>query len=166
MQSGISLYSRIKSNDLLGKNSRSKILPSSNYRKKEVRLTAEIFSTRWAKNTSPFTPHKLKLYTPDGYCLSGIYYQHKDSSEKTSVILLFQSNSSLVKHGEYEWLLETCEKRGFVIDFISIDYRGCGESNGKILQATDFILDGDTLYQFVRKMLKKEPKIGHKNLNN
>ncbi|MEL7432199.1 MAG: alpha/beta hydrolase [Chlamydiota bacterium] len=141
---------------------RKKVLPSTQYRKKEIRTTAEVFARIWSEEEenplkTHFTTRLIRLHTPDGAALSGVHYIHKQAEEQTPTVLLFQPNGSLVKHGEYDWLLSSCQKRGTVANFISVDYRGCGESSGKPMRIFDLILDGDTLYQYVTSSLKKQP---------
>ncbi len=135
---------------------RSLILPSSNYRKKEVRTTADIFLDRWSLRAETslqrfFSIDLLTLHTPDGIALSGVYYNAKKRIANTPVVILFQSNSSLMQHGEYDWLLEECAKKELAIDFVSFDYRGCGESPGKAKRINDLVLDGDAAYQYVKE---------------
>ncbi|MEM8628687.1 MAG: alpha/beta hydrolase [Chlamydiota bacterium] len=141
---------------------RRKLLPASSYRKKEARTTAAIFLRRWSvegENSlrKNFDVYNILLHTPDGAAISGVYYAHKEKTPDTPVVLLFQPNGSLVKHGEYEWLLASCQERNIVANFVTIDYRGCGESSGRARKASDLILDGDTLYQYVRTCLQSDP---------
>ncbi len=144
---------------------RKKILPSSSYSKKEVKALKEVFFRNWFSKKSCENPlydfyiaKPLKLITPDGVSLSGTYFRARRAAKETPVIVLFQSNSSLKDHSEYDWLLAQAAQENHIANFITFDYRGCGTSYGKAGKANDLILDGDTAYQFVKDYLKVSSK--------
>ncbi len=139
---------------------RKQILPSSTYSKKEIKTISEIFHHYWFTpnhNDNPikefYHPTPLQLITPDGASLSGIYFKHIQSDETTPTIILFQPNASLTKHEEYSWLLEKTAQKSIPSNFVTFDYRGCGESLGKTKNKGTLLLDGDTVYQFVKDEL-------------
>lgn len=141
------------------------IVPSSTFRETgfvNVEDVTEDFKNSWDPQQDignpllkrNYTPQSIEVTTPDGVVLRGTHFKHNNASETAPTIILFQPNASLSKQTHYNWLLEKAAMRHLGYNFISFDYRACGESEDtSIDQKKNLFLDGDSIVQFAKDHL-------------
>lgn len=101
-----------------------------------------------------YTPQSVEVTTPDGVVLRGTHFKHNAASGTAPTVIFFQPNAAISKLDHFDWLLEIAAHGQFRYNFISFDYRACGESEkASINQKKNLFLDGDSILQFVKDHL-------------
>lgn len=106
-----------------------------------------------------FTPTSHKVETPDGAVLDVILMRHKDSIDGTTpTVLHFNPNAVLAKgsatQGDATSLMCESIDKEMPCNFVFFDYRGVGNSTGKMERADDLIIDGSSVKQWVKQELR------------
>lgn len=142
---------------------RSAVLPSSNwfFKKYAMPSPADIndqFEENW-KDHPHYDHSPITFTTPDGIILKGTYFKKKDASQNADTVIFFNPNASVSK---LSFLNDSRNSGSFIraaaennldCNFVCFDYRGTGESEGSITDEKDLVIDGETVYQFVKNEL-------------
>lgn len=100
-----------------------------------------------------YTPSPFQSITDDNTTLCGMHFRHKEAHQKnTRTLIVFGGNGELYKIGSSAWLFKLLKTASTPFNIVMFDLRECGFSNG-IADAEGLILDGETIYQYVHKVL-------------
>jgi alpha/beta superfamily hydrolase len=109
--------------------------------------------------------HPIEVKTPDGALLKGTFLQHKSLMPNAPCTIIMQPNATIYSFDTFENLIEHPTSHAQACNFVLFDYRECGESQGEVIHPKDLIVDGDSIYQFVKDYLQVPPSqihaIGH-----
>lgn len=94
---------------------------------------------------------EIFLPTPDGERLYG-WWLHTGAAKKT--VLYFQANGTNISHKTHR--LDTFEKMG--VNALLIDYRGYGQSTGRVRREQDIYTDGQTAWRYLVGEKRIDPK--------
>jgi hypothetical protein len=95
--------------------------------------------------------------TPDQVNLHATHFRHRHADANTPTIILYPSNMATTQHRVYRWLIERAHQRNAPCNFVVFDYRGVSKSEGEMNRIHDLVVDGDSIYQFVRDHLHVPP---------
>lgn len=107
-----------------------------------------------------YSVEKHRVQTPDGACLDVVLLRSIDAPEGTPTVLKFNGNCELSWRNDL-WLPGRAAQRGIRSHFVYFDYRGVGASTGQLERASDLILDGISVTQWVQERLGTPPEAIH-----
>lgn len=100
--------------------------------------------------TIPYT-----VVTPDGVSLSATLFRHRGGNAETPTTVYFSGNNALKGCGSgWPWLIDEAIERGTPRNVVAFDYRSTGDSDGTFYCAKDLIVDGSSVVDWVRKVVK------------
>ncbi len=92
--------------------------------------------------------------TPDGVKLSVHLFRHREATADTPTTLCFGGNAEVKGLGDtFEQILDGSISQNKPMNLLIFDYRSVNQSTGEFRKASDFIVDGSSLVDFVRKKL-------------
>ncbi|NDD57677.1 MAG: alpha/beta hydrolase [Chlamydiae bacterium] len=131
------------------------LMPSSQIPKEILDYQKKIFSN-WSHGLN-FKSHLLHVKTPDGSLIHGYFLQQPHTLPSDPLVIFFQPNGGISTCKNFADVMEGSRTQNIRCNFIVFDSRGCGYSEGEATVAKDFILDGDSIYQFAKQYLKVPP---------
>lgn len=124
------------------------ILPASLIPLSDIQQHAEYFEMErpWPVH---FSKSSHLITTPDGAKLNATLFSHNKADETSPTVIYFQPNGTIHKSivSPHLWLLQ----HPTPFHLVTFDYRGIG---AHFDYTTDFIIDGATMLQWVRKEIK------------
>ncbi len=119
--------------------------------KKAYRLYFNEICSHFQKN---FEVTRTTVITPDGAPLSVHLFKHRQATDKTPTTIYFGGNGALKGMGGWSWMLEESFHKNIPQNLVLFDYRSVDESGGKFNGSKDLLVDGASVVDWVRKILK------------
>lgn len=114
-------------------------------------LSIENLNIRIQRIREYFSPRSFAIKTPDNALLHGTFFQNTQSLETDlPTIIIFSASGELHKMGSYSWIFDFADK-DFLFNVLAFDYRGTGESMGKIT-CPGLIMDGCCILEYLNSL--------------
>jgi len=142
---------------LLNRFTAGNVIPSNKLSLADKESLSQEFEMRWNHSSfaSRFERTSLKMRTPDGVVLDGTHIKSRHATLATPTVVIFQPNPCIYKHDTWwKWMAEYCINHNVPCNFVLFDYRGSGDSESQADSASNLIVDGDTVLQFVEDHLR------------
>ncbi len=136
------------------------LLPSTFiFNKRTVNASIRELNASWRGSEYKINP--VTITSPDQKTLRGHFAQRADLPANAPLIICFEPNASLSSSASGAWLLEYANLESLPYNFLFVDYRGVGQSEGNPTSTQQILLDADSVLQFAQTHLKVSPeKIG------
>jgi pimeloyl-ACP methyl ester carboxylesterase len=137
----------------IGYAAKKAILPAAwIYPKTDIKIWSNRSRHYWHNEQNNYELREYSIHTPDGATIHARHFKNRTSDNNIPTVLLFNANATLTSHDPYRWLIESHE-HNHPCHFVEFDYRGVEESQGEAKSAQDWILDGESMIQFIKNHL-------------
>jgi hypothetical protein len=104
---------------------------------------------QWTQLRNAYTPIQMKLKTPDGIPVDGIFYQSRATAERDiPTILCFTGNGGVLYSPSWDWLLKKGMQSTQPFNVIAVNY-----AMPDLKSAKDPVICGETIFQAARESL-------------
>ncbi len=98
------------------------------------------------------TPHTI--VTPDGAELSVHLFRSRKGDAQTPTTIYFGGNGQLKGMSNWSWVLQDSISRNVPMNLVLFHYRSVDDSKGKFATPKDLLVDGSSVVQWVRDVVK------------
>lgn len=140
----------------LGILARRVLLPSTHLSERD-KIEAKGRFENICQALNPFyeiVPHTI--YTPDGAALCATLFRHRQANADTPTTIYFQPNLALKETGNASWLKVEALIKQTPSNFVIFNYRSVGDSTGAFTKASDLLVDGASIVQWVKSFTRND----------